>query len=177
MAINEIENYNPFITANPRVTMSKALKYLLENKMIVNTDYVLDYGAGRLRDVFELRMRGIKAKAYDRYADYYSTSDESLIENDDYSVICCTHIFEHIKSKAEHNEILKKIRTFSAKKYIALRNDYFSKKKSWSFYEEDQTYFTGYYYLRFYDIKKLFDWFGKHKILIKNNEYILIEII
>lgn len=169
--------YNPFITAKSRDKASKPLDYLLENKLINNKDYVLDFGSGRLRDVFELRKRGIRVKGYDKYADYYTALDDSLLESDEYSVVCCTHIFETIKSRVEHEEILQKIRKFSARKYISLRNDFFSKKSSWQYLEDEKTFFTGTSYLRFYDLKTIFNWFGKHKILKKNNQYILIELL
>lgn len=179
MDIQSIQNYsyNPFITAISRTKMSAPLCSMTAQGLLKNVNSVLDFGAGRMRDVFELKNLGIECKAYDKYADYYSSSDENLLD-DEYDLVMSNYMFNTISSKKEHYQTLKKFRKIKSKrKVISVRNDYKAIKENWVFDEKNECFFTGKSFQRFFDIQDLNRWFGKHVLLEKKSNYLILELI
>lgn len=179
MNIQLIKNYdyNPYITAISRTKKSAPLSFLLDNKLITNSDKVLDFGAGRLRDVLELKTIGVQCKAYDKYADYYSPKDENLLE-EEFDVVMSNYMFNTISTKKEHFNTLKKFRKIKSKrKLISVRNDFKAIKDAWVYDEKNETFFTGKSFQRFFDIQELNKWFGKHRLLEKKSNYLILELL
>lgn len=169
--------YNPFITAISRRKMSAPLDFLLKNNHFENIKTVLDFGAGRMMDVLELNKIGIKCKAYDKYADYYSPSDELLLQNE-YDLIMSNYVFNTIQTKKDHYKTLKIFRKIKSKrKIISIRNDFNAIKKEWIYNESNECFFTGKSFQRFFNIKTLNRWFGNHVILEKKSNYLILELL
>ncbi|WP_297488902.1 hypothetical protein [uncultured Cetobacterium sp.] len=174
--LREVE-YDPFSTAKARTTISTSVKYQLEKEILNFGDKVLDYGSGRMMDVLMLTDLGIKCSGYDKYAYYYSKNDEKLLKGE-YNVVMCNYIFETIKTAEEHFDVLDIVRGIKAKrKIVALNNDFHSIRKEWEYMEVYKCYYTGTVYQRFFDFKTLYAWFGKHKVLEKKSNHLIIELL
>lgn len=171
------EDYNPFNSAKARSAMSGPLKDILKKEYIKTGDKVLDFGSGKLRDVYDLINHGVKAKGYDPYADYYSKEDKSLLE-EEYDAVIANFVFDVIKDRCDHRKTMKIFRNIKSKrKFIAFDNRFFSKNKDWKFDKKNKTYFTGVYYQRYYRSNDYFIWFGKHELVVKNKDFVVIEIL
>lgn len=170
--------YNPHITAISRATISKPLRYLLKSQLVNTGNTVIDFGAGRLKDSNWLNENGYTCVPYDKY--HKEREINSLFNCFAYKfdVLICNYVFNVIETLSDFKSTLEIVRNIEAKnKYITIRNDVKSIKPNWWYCDHSECYYTGRSFQRFIGVEGLERFFGHHKLIKNNSEYIMIELL
>ena len=169
--------YNPFVTAISKDGPSAPLKNLIKIGAIEIGMRVLDYGAGRLRDSNFLNRLGCDVTAYDKYHPVESFRIKNLL-NVKYDVAMSNYVFNVIEKKSDLFKAIEEFRAVdSSRKFISIRADIGAMKPNWVYDREEDCYFTGKSYQRFFRADEFEKYFGKYALLGKTSSYWLLELL
>ena len=140
------KEYNPFEkTALNRASISVPTRNLINNNLLYGK--ILDYGCGYGYDYLYLLNLGLDISGYDKYNVVFN---HNYLLGTHYDVVYANYVFNTIPTLREHKDVVNQLRSIGDNVYITLRNDTRAIKDNWEYIKEDDVYWTGRSYQRYY---------------------------
>ena len=170
-----MREYNPFITALTRTSLSVPMRELINLCLFDLDSKCIDIGCGKGQDVEFLKYLGVDIVGYDRYNP--SFKDDKLLDNT-YDIVTCNYVFNVICDLQEHKELLNNIKKLSDNIYISVRSDNKAIKDTWEYIKENDCWRTPKNtYQRFYTEEMINTYFGDVEYIISNGSLKLFKLI
>ena len=167
------KEYNPFEkTALNRASISVPTRNLINNNLLYGK--ILDYGCGYGYDYLYLLNLGLDISGYDKYNVVFN---HNYLLGVHYDVVYANYVFNTIPTLREHKDVVNQLRSVGDNVYITLRNDTRAIKDNWEYIKEDDVYWNGRSYQRYYTELSINHYFGKVEYLYNNSSYIQLKLL